>query len=126
MQDNSTVNRYSLCFFSVYDMPEFCFGVEICEDLWTPDPPSTMLAKNGALIIANLSASDEVIGKADYRRMLVKATSARLVSAYVYSSAGQGESTQDLVFSGHDLHMRKRHYTCRVEKIYNRHYLRRY
>ena len=89
--------------FYCNDMPEFRFGVELCEDLWTPDPPSTMLAKNGALIIANLSASDEVIGKADYRRMLVRSTSARLLSAYVYSSAGQGESTQDLVFSGHDL-----------------------
>ena len=89
--------------FGCTDMPEFCFGVEICEDVWTPDPPSTELAKNGALIIANISASDEVIGKADYRRMLIKATSARLVSAYVYSSAGQGESTQDLVFSGHDI-----------------------
>ncbi len=89
--------------FSCENMREFCFGVEICEDLWTPEPPSGMLAKNGALIIANLSASDEVIGKADYRRMLVKSTSARLISAYVYSSAGQGESTQDLVFSGHNM-----------------------
>lgn len=89
--------------FTCESMPEFTFGVEICEDLWTPDPPSTKLAQNGALIIANLSASDEVIGKADYRRMLVKSTSARLVSAYIYSSAGQGESTQDLVFSGHDM-----------------------
>ena len=89
--------------FTCGSMPEFTFGVEICEDVWTPDPPSTELAMNGALIIANLSASDEVIGKADYRRMLIKATSARLVSAYIYTSAGQGESTQDLVFSGHDL-----------------------
>ena len=89
--------------FTCESMPEFTFGVEICEDLWTPDPPSTKLAQNGAMIIANLSASDEVIGKADYRRMLVKSTSARLVSAYIYSSAGQGESTQDLVFSGHDM-----------------------
>lgn len=89
--------------FQCAEMPEFCFGAEICEDLWVPEPPCGELAKNGALIIANLSASDEVIGKAEYRRMLVKSTSARLLSAYIYTSAGQGESTQDLVFSGHDI-----------------------
>ena len=89
--------------FQCLDMPEFKLGIEICEDLWTAEPPSGKLALNGATIIANLSASDEVIGKADYRRMLVKSQSARLLSAYVYTSAGLGESTQDLVFSGHDL-----------------------
>ena len=89
--------------FQCLEMPEFKFGVEICEDLWTAEPPSGKLALNGATIIANLSASDEVIGKADYRRMLVKSQSARLLSAYVYTSAGLGESTQDLVFSGHNL-----------------------
>lgn len=89
--------------FQCEDMPEFKLGVEICEDLWTAEPPSGRLALNGATIIANLSASDEVIGKADYRRMLVKSQSARLLSAYVYTSAGLGESTQDLVFSGHDI-----------------------
>ncbi len=89
--------------FECNQIPEFRFAVEICEDLWTPEPPSGKLAKDGALIIANLSASDEVIGKADYRRMLVKSTSARLLSAYVYTSAGLGESTTDLVFSGHNL-----------------------
>ena len=89
--------------FECLDMPEFKLGVEICEDLWTAEPPSGKLALNGATIIANLSASDEVIGKADYRRMLVKSQSARLLSAYVYTSAGLGESTQDLVFSGHNL-----------------------
>ena len=86
--------------FQCVEMPEFKLGVEICEDLWTAEPPSGKLALNGATIIANLSASDEVIGKADYRRMLVKSQSARLLSAYVYTSAGLGESTQDLVFSG--------------------------
>ena len=89
--------------FECIEMPEFKLGVEICEDLWTAEPPSGKLALNGATIIANLSASDEVIGKADYRRMLVKSQSARLLSAYVYTSAGLGESTQDLVFSGHNL-----------------------
>ena len=89
--------------FECLGMPEFKLGVEICEDLWTAEPPSGKLALNGATIIANLSASDEVIGKADYRRMLVKSQSARLLSAYVYTSAGLGESTQDLVFSGHNM-----------------------
>ena len=89
--------------FECIEMPEFKLGVEICEDLWTAEPPSGKLALNGATVIANLSASDEVIGKADYRRMLVKSQSARLLSAYVYTSAGLGESTQDLVFSGHNL-----------------------
>ncbi|MBQ8133990.1 MAG: NAD(+) synthase [Clostridia bacterium] len=100
---NQTVSIDADVIFSCTSMPEFRFGVEICEDLWTPEPPSGTLATNGALIIANLSASDEVIGKADYRRMLVKSTSARLLSAYVYTSAGLGESTTDLVFSGHNL-----------------------
>ena len=95
------INPYVI--FACESMPEFRFGVEICEDLWTPEPPSGKLALNGAVIIANLSASDEVIGKAEYRRMLVKSTSARLLSVYAYSSSGYGESTTDLVFSGHDL-----------------------
>lgn len=89
--------------FQCLGMPEFKLGIEICEDLWTAEPPSGKLALNGATIIANLSASDEVIGKADYRRMLVKSQSARLLSAYIYTSAGLGESTTDLVFSGHNL-----------------------
>ncbi len=89
--------------FQCIDMPEFRLGVEICEDLWTAEPPSGKLALNGATVIANLSASDEIIGKAGYRRMLVSSQSARLLSAYVYTSAGIGESTQDLVFSGHDM-----------------------
>ncbi len=100
---SQTVSIDADTIFSCTSMPEFRFGVEICEDLWTPEPPSGKLAKSSALIIANLSASDEVIGKADYRRMLVKSTSARLLSAYVYTSAGLGESTTDLVFSGHNL-----------------------
>ena len=78
-------------------------GVELCEDLWVPCPPSTRLTAGGAAIIANLSASDEVIGKADYRRMLVSATSARLACGYIYCSASPTESTQDMVFSRHHL-----------------------
>lgn len=78
-------------------------AAEICEDLWVPNPPSTQHALQGANLIINLSAGNEVVGKDDYRRMLVKATSARLICGYVYASAGDGESTQDLVFSGHNL-----------------------
>lgn len=78
-------------------------AAELCEDLWVPNPPSTNHAINGATVIVNLSASDENVCKADYRRNLVSLTSARLVSAYIYSSSGDGESTQDLVFSGHNI-----------------------
>ncbi|MDO4270678.1 MAG: NAD(+) synthase [Eubacteriales bacterium] len=85
------------------DMPSFAVGVEICEDLWVPEPPSAALARAGATVIVNLSASDELVGKAAYRRELVKSQSARLLCAYVYADAGVGESTQDLVFAGHDL-----------------------
>ncbi len=78
-------------------------GAELCEDLWVPDPPSTGLALVGANVIVNLSASNEIVCKDNYRRNLVSMTSARLVSAYIYSSAGEGESTQDLVFGGHNI-----------------------
>jgi len=78
-------------------------GFEICEDLWVPLSPSTKAALAGATIIVNLSASNEIIGKASYRRMLVSAQSAKTVSAYLYANAGNGESTTDVVFSGHSL-----------------------
>ncbi|MHC1772131.1 MAG: NAD(+) synthase [Flexilinea sp.] len=89
--------------FSCEEMPEFIFGVEICEDLWVAQPPSSRHVQAGATLIANLSASDEVIGKAEFRRQLVKGQSARLICAYIYTDAGRGESTTDLVFSGHNL-----------------------
>ncbi len=79
------------------------FGVEICEDVWTPIPPSTFLALGGAELIVNLSASNEVIAKHEYRRDLVKQQSARTFTAYVYCSAGGTESTTDLVYSGHSM-----------------------
>lgn len=79
------------------------FAIEICEDLWVPNTPSTEHALAGAHIICNLSASNEIVGKKEYRQMLVKATSARLISAYIYSSSGNGESTTDLVFSSHNM-----------------------
>ena len=82
---------------------DFVFGIEICEDLWVSIPPSSKMAEAGATIIVNLSASNEVIGKSDYRRDLVSSQSARCDCAYVYASAGDGESTQDLVFSGHNI-----------------------
>lgn len=89
--------------FRCNDMPEFSFGVELCEDLWSPCPPSGELALSGADIILNLSASNEMIGKAEYRRDLVKNQSARLLCAYAYASAGDGESTSDMVFGGHNI-----------------------
>ena len=76
---------------------------EICEDLWVADPPSTSHALAGANVIVNLSASNEVVGKDEYRSMLVKSTSARLVSGYIYANAAEGESTQDVVFGGHNI-----------------------
>ncbi len=78
-------------------------GMEICEDLWTPMPPSTMLALNGAEVVVNLSASNETLGKRDYRRSLVRHQSSICSCVYAYCSAGCTESTQDLVFSGHSL-----------------------
>lgn len=78
-------------------------GSEICEDLWAPNPPSTELALAGANLIINNSASNETIGKADYRRQLVKMQSAKCICAYVYCSAGMMESTQDVVFGGHNI-----------------------
>ena len=89
--------------FRCRTMPGFVLGCEICEDLWVPMPPSARLAEAGATVLVNLSASDELIGKAAYRRQLVSGQSARLACGYVYADAGLGESTQDLVFSGHDL-----------------------
>ncbi|MCR5101328.1 MAG: NAD(+) synthase, partial [Butyrivibrio sp.] len=78
-------------------------GVELCEDLWVPNPPSTEYAMNGATLIVNLSASNETVGKGSYRRELVQSTSGRLVAGYIYASAGDGESTQDIVFGGHNI-----------------------
>lgn len=89
--------------FACKEIPDLTLGVEICEDLWVPHSPSVDQARAGALVIANLSASDELIGKADYRRLLVQSHSGRLICAYIYADAGAGESTTDLVFAGHNL-----------------------
>ena len=89
--------------FECIDMPDFVLGVEICEDLWIPMSPGNSHCIAGATVIANLSASNEIIGKAQSRRELVKSQSKRLICGYVYADAGEGESTTDLVYSGHSL-----------------------
>lgn len=85
------------------EIPGLVVGVEICEDLWVPVPPSSSQAMAGATILLNLSASNEVVGKASYRRTLVQAQSGRCLAAYLYASAGVGESSSDLVFGGHTI-----------------------
>ena len=89
--------------FGCTGLDSLVIGVEICEDLWAPEPPSAVLARQGATIILNLSASNETVGKAAYRRSLVTGQSGRLVCGYVYADAGEGESTTDLVFTGHNI-----------------------
>lgn len=89
--------------FSCSNIPYLDVGIEICEDLWLPDAPSNELALNGATIICNPSASNELTAKKEYRQALVAMQSAKLIAGYVYSNAGSGESTTDVVFSGHHL-----------------------
>ncbi len=89
--------------FACPEMEELTVAAEICEDLWVPEPPSIHHALAGATVLVNLSASDEVTGKDRYRRNLVAGQSARLVCAYLYATAGEGESTTDLVFGGQNL-----------------------
>ena len=89
--------------FRCTEMPGLTVAAEICEDLWVPNPPSVAAAMAGATVIVNLSASNENTGKSLYRTALVQNQSARLICGYIYASAGEGESTTDLVFSGHNL-----------------------
>ena len=89
--------------FKCKNQSEFTVAVEICEDLWVPQSPSISHAQEGASIIVNLSCSDETVGKAEYRKNLVKMQSAKLVCGYVYCDAGDGESTTDMVFAGHNI-----------------------
>lgn len=86
--------------FSCKNMPSFKVGVEICEDVWVPAPPSSELSQAGATIIANLSASTYVTGKSAYRKSLISSQSGRCIAGYVLASCGEGESSTDLVFSG--------------------------
>lgn len=89
--------------FTCEEVPHLAVAAEICEDLWVPCPPSIHHATAGATVIVNLSASDETVAKESYRRQMVTGQAARLVCGYIYASAGEGESTQDLVFGGHNL-----------------------
>lgn len=89
--------------FECREIKDLVVAAEICEDVWAPVTPSVQAAIQGATIIANCSASDETIGKESYRRDLIKGQSVKLISGYVYASAGYGESTTDLVFSGHNI-----------------------
>ena len=89
--------------FTCEEMPGLAVAAEICEDVWVPDPPSIHHALAGATVIVNCSASDETTGKDAYREALISGQSARLVCGYIYANAGEGESSQDLVFGGHNL-----------------------
>ena len=89
--------------FQAKGMEELVVAAEICEDVWSPIPPSIQAALEGATVIDNCSASDETIGKDTYRRALISGQSARLISGYIYANAGEGESTTDLVFGGHNI-----------------------
>ena len=98
---DSALGHFLISPRQLFDCSDYRFGVEICEDLWSPAPPSTAACLAGAEIIFNPSASNELIGKAMYRRDLVRMTSARLLCAYVYAGSGPMESTKDIVFGGH-------------------------
>ena len=89
--------------FAAKQMEHLIVAAEICEDVWSPVPPSIEAVREGATVIVNCSASDETIGKATYRESLIEGQSARLIAGYIYSNAGEGESTTDLVFGGHNL-----------------------
>ena len=89
--------------FQAEGMEELVVAAEICEDVWSPVPPSIQAALEGATVIVNCSASDETIGKDTYRRALISGQSARLISGYIYANAGEGESTTDIVFGGHNI-----------------------
>jgi NAD+ synthase (glutamine-hydrolysing) len=87
--------------FEAEDLPRFALALEICEDVWTPIPPSAEACMAGATLVANLSASNATVGKSDYRHALCRVTSARQICGYLYSAAGRGESTTDLAWDGH-------------------------
>ena len=89
--------------FVADEMEQLVVSAEICEDVWSPVPPSIQAAREGATVIVNCSASDETIGKASYRESLIEGQSARLICGYIYANAGEGESTTDLVFGGHNI-----------------------
>ena len=101
--DKEKIPFGSKLLFACEEMPSLLVGCEICEDMWAVETPGTSHALAGATVLVNLSASNETVTKDEYRKMLIGSGSARLVCGYVYASAGEGESTQDLVFSGHNM-----------------------
>ncbi len=128
-QGNEEVAEYSFAgrtipfgtnlLFVCDNIPELRVACELCEDLWVANPPSTNHALMGATVIANLSASNETIGKDEYRELLVRSGSARLICGYIYASAGEGESTQDLVFGGHNLIAENGTILAQAKKFHN-------
>lgn len=103
LDEDTVVPMGTRVLFQCRQMPELKIGAEICEDVWAPNPPGVEHALAGATLLVNLSASDEITGKDMYRKSLVTGQSGRLICGYVYCSAGDGESTQDVVYSGHNL-----------------------
>lgn len=102
------INREEIPFgpkllFSCVDMPNLVVAAEICEDVWAPNPPSVEAALAGATVIVNCSASAEAVGKDTYRGDLIRGQSARIIAGYVYANAGEGESTTDVVYGGHNI-----------------------
>ena len=103
--------------FAATTLPGFVFHMELCEDLWVPIPPSTYAALAGATVLANLSASNITIGKAEYRRLLAASQSGRCIAAYLYSAAGRGECTTDLAWDGHALIYENNHLRGETERF---------
>ena len=103
LDEDTVVPMGTRVLFQCRQMPELKIGAEICEDVWAPNPPGVEHALAGATLLVNLSASDETTAKDMYRKSLVTGQSGRLICGYVYCSAGDGESTQDVVYSGHNL-----------------------
>ena len=119
LPDGSIVPVSTDLIFYCKDMPKLKIAAEICEDLWTPQPPGIRHALAGATVLVNLSASDETTGKSEYRRELVSGQSARLICGYIYASAGDGESTQDVVYSAHNLIAENGHILAEAKRFAN-------
>ena len=113
---NNVLFGTNILFKSVH-MPELKIGIEICEDVWTPIPPSSFQAIAGATLLLNLSASNELVAKSEYRRMMIQQQSARCVASYAYCSCGPTESTSDLVFGGHCLISENGNLVAETEKF---------
>ncbi len=103
--------------YEIDSIPGCALHVEVCEDVWVPVPPSTYAALGGATLLANLSASNIIIGKADYRRLLCASQSGRCIAAYMYSAAGSGESTTDLAWDGHGMIYENSHLLAETERF---------